>query len=141
MEEYENKRKAIKAFEKLGANTKNQALLEMLNSGVIDLAPAMVAYAEHLAAYKHNAQQDMSTLARAGIDLAEKEIKKIPSIKSSNKRELKTAQAYTLISTGVYSGTKFGDELEKRVDIKIVDPKWYEDCWKLKNPTRGLEEK
>jgi hypothetical protein len=142
MEEYENSQKIVKLFATLGATAKNKVLLELLDAGTIDLAAALAVYARHLTVYKQNAQQDMQVLARAGIDLADKEIRAIPSLKTLSTKQLKTAQAHTLLSVGSYEGTKHGDELKQKVDISIVDKDWYEQYWSLKTvsndkPTTG----
>lgn len=139
MEEVKNSRKIIELFKKLGNEWRYRTLSNLLNDEVIDIAPAMTVYAQHLATYKQNAQIDIQTLSRAGLDLAEKEIKKISGTKSRSLKELKTAQAQTLISGGGYVGTKFGDKLEKCVDMKIVDGGWYESCWALKTVKTSYE--
>lgn len=138
MEDYQNKQKAIELFGKLPKKYRYLALLEMMTSGIIDLAPAMEIYAQHLTEYKRNASIDMQKLSDAGLDLAEKEIKKIPSIERLNTRQLKTAQAQTLLSvhTG-YADTQFTKKLKKYVDMSIVDKKWYEQCWQLKTVQAG----
>lgn len=141
MQEYENKQKAVAAFKKLGDTTKNEALLEMLNDGIIDLAPAMTAYAQHLDTYKKQAKEDMRTLSLAGLELAQAQraIKRIPDLKTLDRRQLQTAWAQTLLSGGGYLGTPMQKKIEKSIDMSIVDAKWYADSWALHNPVVPMD--
>lgn len=136
MEQYQHQRKILELFPELSDKLKYDTLLKLLDEGIIDLASVMVIYAQRLTTYKQEAQQDMETLSRAGLDLAEKEIKKIPAIKSLNKKQLKTAQVYTLLFAGGYDGTGFVDELKKCIDMSIVDADWYERAWRLKSKSK-----
>lgn len=122
---------ALEAFKKLNNAEANYVLKALLHEEKINIPQLVSAYATYLQDFKHDAENDIRNLAEAGLTLARKEIKKIPSMKPDNTRQLYTALAHTLLQAG-FRETKYNEELSAKIDMSIVNQDWYEDSWKLK---------
>lgn len=122
---------ALEAFENLKKHEVDSVLMVLLEQEKVDIPRLIAVYAQFLQQFRHNAMNDIRTLSEAGVELAQKEIRKISSIKSEQKRQLYTALANTLLAEG-RRATKFNDELGKFVDMSIVDKSWYEGTWQLR---------
>lgn len=135
MKDYENMQKAVRAFEDIDdPRYRKLALVKMLHDGTIDMLSAISAFGTYLEEFKDNAIHDTHILSQCGLDLGEKQIKKIHQIKDDSKRQLAIAQANTLLSGGGYHSTKYGNELRTHIDMSEVDEKWYDKSWALRNP-------
>lgn len=124
--------KALQAFKDMSSEEAGFVLKKLLDDEVVDFAPIMVLYAQHLQDFKRKAKSDIYKMSEAGLSLAEKKIKSIPSIKSDSSRRLALAQAKTLISGRGFFETKFIEDLNSRLNFAEIDDKWYQECWALR---------
>lgn len=137
MQDHQNMLKAIEAFDAMSVEYRQLTLLKLLEKGTVNILEAVSTFGTYLEQYKRNAKHDMYMLSEAGLSLGEATIKKIPTMKknkTSDPRALAIAQTHTLLSAGGYYGTPFAKRIASYADLKEVDPKWYEQYWKLKQP-------
>ncbi len=125
--------KAISAMKLLDEGEKLYVINQLLAEEDMSLMTIIYSEAKRLEDYRDKSRTDIGKLSRAGLDLAEKEIDKIPKIKVLNKRQLKAAQVKTLLSTRVYEGTAFEKKLTKNIDFSKIDQDWYKQCWALES--------
>lgn len=131
MEEYEEYLETLNKMRSLSPKYRNFVIESLMHTEDIDIPQLITVYSNYLKDYKQKSRNDIRKLSQAGMSLLEKPIKKIKDIKNDHTRNLHTAFANTIISGGGYFGSEYHNELLKHIDMKDVDIKWYEDCWKL----------
>lgn len=131
MDDFKNINNALAAFRKMKPTDRHHVLLTLMDEGTIDIMSAVAVFGTHLEQFKAKATHDLQRVSEAGLHLAEKEIKKIPAIKSDNKRGLAVAMARSLLTFG-YIQTEHGDELREIVSRFKINEDWYRQCWKPK---------
>lgn len=127
----DNLNNAKEAFEKLDKTEIYLLLLSLLDEEKIDIPALISTYSDYLARFKNNAINDIRKLAEAGLTLSEKQIKKIPSMKNKNKKDLYSVLAMIMLQAG-YKNTDFNKELSKYIDVSDIDKQWFEHSWQLK---------
>lgn len=134
MQDYESMKTAVKAFEAMSPEYRRATLLQLLHDETINILEAVSSFGTYLEEYKADSRNDMRVMSEAGLSLAEKEIKKIPSVKSDNRRQLMIAQTHSLLDGGGFHTTPYAEKIRSYADLSEVDAKWYEGSWKLKRP-------
>ena len=129
---------ALARMQKLGDEEKLWVISNLVKNEDMSLMGIIYAETQRLETYRENARYDIGILARAGIDLAKKNIKNVAKIKDPSKRQLGAAQVKTLLSTRVYEGTEFEKEINSAIDYSEINPKWYKQCWQLRS-IKGID--
>lgn len=115
-------------------------LSELLKDEKVSATELLVAKISQLEQFKYNAKNDILTVAHAGIELGEREMRRVLKAKGNTRKKddsFYIAMVRCLMDAGAYRGTEFGKEIESS-DFSSVDRDWYEQAWKPKT-TNGRD--
>lgn len=107
-------------------------LQEILKDESVSITELLVTKIAKLEDFKHKAQRDIPKIAEAGLELGEKEMRKVTGIGGYTRKKtdaFKLAMVKCLVDAGGYGSTTYGDQIAA-TDFSSVDKDWYEWGWK-----------
>jgi hypothetical protein len=120
-----------KSIRSLDANERMRLLLEIIEDENVSITELVVAKTLQLEDFKKKAIRDMPRIAEAGLELGEKEMRKVTGIKGRTRKKTDTfnlAMVKCLIDARGYYGTEYGKQIAS-VDFSSIDTDWYEQSW------------
>lgn len=119
-------------IKELDTSDRMRLLQEIIKDERISVTELLVAKVANLEDFKRKAKRDIPKIAEAGLELGEKEMRKVTGIGGYTRKKtdsFKLAMVKCLIDAGGYKGTKYGDEIAA-ADYSSIDEDWYDWSWK-----------
>jgi hypothetical protein len=121
----------IEKIQTLSTSDRNFILQEIIKDEKVSVTEIILARVYVLEKFKQDARQDIVTVAQAGLELGEKEMRLVTGMGGKTRKKtnsFKLSMVKCLVDAGAFKGSKYGDELAN-IDYSAIDKKWYEDCW------------
>ena len=115
-------------------NTESRQILlnEIFADEKVSATELLVAKIYSLEHYKTNAKNDIRKIAEAGMELGEREMRRVLKTKENTRKktdDFYLAMVRCLLDAGAYRNTEYAKQLEAS-DYSSIDTEWYEWSWK-----------
>jgi hypothetical protein len=129
-------------IKKLSRDERIYLMREILKDDSISITDALVAQISNLEQFKRDAKHDIVKVAEAGMELGEREMRRLTKIKGNTRKKTDTfymSMIRCLLDAGAYKGTEYGKQIEG-ADFSTIDEDWYGWAWKPKTTREKISD-
>lgn len=122
----------INQIKSLSTDDRNTVLVKLLEDDEVSAVEILVAKIYRLEDFSRKARRDIPKIAEAGLELGEKEMRKVTGIGGYTRKKtdaFKLAMVKCLVDAGGYRSTVYGDKIAG-TDFSAIDKDWYDWSWK-----------